>query len=222
MALLTIVTSSPPDAEGGHMVIARALVSTARDLGHDARLIVTRDNGFGRQASSYWIAWRTDVRRIDGRPVDQVISLRYPSYAVRHPAHVCWLHHTMREYYDLWPRLTAAISPGNRVKEGIRRSCIHVVDRWLLARNVRRLFALSNTVQRRVEQDFALHAEVLWPPPPPRAYRCDTYGNYIFAVSRLTPLKRIDLVVRALAEPAASGISLVVAGDGDDAGRIRQ
>src|SRR5262249_8739629 len=172
--------------------------------------------------SSYWIAWRTDVRRIDGRPVDQVISLRYPSYAVRHPAHVCWLHHTMREYYDLWPRLTAAISAANRVKEGIRRAAIHAADRWLLTPHVKRLFALSRTVRRRVEHDFGLDAEVLWPPPPPRPYRCERYGDYIFAVSRLTPLKRVHLAVRALAQPAGAGVRLVVAGDGEDACRLRR
>src|SRR5215471_2965250 len=132
MARLAIVTSSPPSAEGGHMVIARALVAAAREAGHDARLLLTADNGFGRQTSSYWAAWRTNVRLIDGQPVDQVISLRYPSYAVRHPAHVCWLHHTMREYYDLWPRLSASISLANRVKEGIRKTVIHAADRWLL------------------------------------------------------------------------------------------
>ena len=44
---------------------------------------------------------------------------------------------------------------------------------------------------------------MLLPPPPPRPYRCDGYGDYIFAVSRLTPLKRLDLLIRALALPAA-------------------
>ena len=44
---------------------------------------------------------------------------------------------------------------------------------------------------------------MLYPPPPQRDYRCDEYGDYIFVVSRLTPLKRVDLLIRALAEPAA-------------------
>ena len=57
----------------------------------------------------------------EGRPIDQVISLRYPSYAVRHPRHVCWLNHTMREYYDLWAAFSATLSPQGRVKERVRR-----------------------------------------------------------------------------------------------------
>jgi glycosyltransferase involved in cell wall biosynthesis len=63
---------------------------------------------------------------------------------------------------------------------------------------------------------------VLYPPAPPRPYRCDGYGTEFFAVSRLTPLKRIDLLVRALAEPAAAGVRCTIAGDGEEAARIRQ
>ena len=63
---------------------------------------------------------------------------------------------------------------------------------------------------------------MLYPPAPPRPYRCDDYGPQLFAVSRFTPLKRIDLLVRSLAEPAASGVRCTIAGDGEEAARIRQ
>src|SRR6266850_445445 len=141
MAVVAVVTSSPPSVEGGHLVIARSLVGAARAAGHDAHLVITPDYGFGRQASVYLATWRTDVSTIEGRRVDHVISLRYPSYAVRHPAHVCWLNHCMREYYDLWPQLSASISWPNLVKESLRRVTIHAVDRWLLTRHVTRVVA---------------------------------------------------------------------------------
>jgi glycosyltransferase involved in cell wall biosynthesis len=47
-----------------------------------------------------------------------------------------------------------------------------------------------------------------------REYRCKGYEPYIFAVSRLAPLKRFDLLLRALAEPVATGIRCVIAGEG--------
>jgi glycosyltransferase involved in cell wall biosynthesis len=146
---------------------------------------------------------------------DQVISFRYPSYAVRHRRHVCWLTHTMREYYDQWPEFAASISPANRVKETVRRSLTHIVDRHLLKQHVNKLCALSDTVRRRVAHDFAIDAEVVYPPPPQRPYRCDGYGDFIFAVSRLMPLKRLDVLVRALAEPSAHAVRAVIAGDGE-------
>ena len=75
--------------------------------------------------------------------------------------------------------------------------------------------AQSRTIQRRLRDDLGVRADVLWPPPPPRAYRCDEYGDYILAVSRLTPMKRLDLLIRALAEPAAKHVRVVIAGDGE-------
>jgi glycosyltransferase involved in cell wall biosynthesis len=215
VAVLAIVTSSPPAIDGGHLVIARSLVVAARECGHDAHLVVTPDCQFGRQVSSYLETWRTPVRVVAGQKIDQVISLRYPSYAVRHGVHVSWLNHTMREYYDLWPRFADALSPRGRVKERAKRVVIRAVDRWLLTRNVTEVIAQSRTVQRRLASDLGVTSDVLLPPAPQRAYRCERYGDYIFAVSRLTPLKRLDLVIRALAEPAARHVRAVIAGEGE-------
>ena len=222
MAVLAIVTASPPGADGGHMSVARALVTAVNESGHTAHLVVTPDYGFGRQTASYWAALRTNVTDISGTRIDQVISFRHPSYAVRHPAHVCWLNHTMREYYDLWPRFSASISPRNRVKESIRRMLTHAADSWFLSANVSRIVAQSRTIQQRLTADFGLGAVVLWPPPPQRAYRCEQYGDYIFAPSRLTALKRLDLLVRALAEPPALAVRAVIAGKGEERVALEQ
>ncbi|MEZ5420905.1 MAG: glycosyltransferase [Vicinamibacterales bacterium] len=211
-----VVTSSPPFVEGGHMVIAREIVQACRVAGHDAEVVVTPQNRFGRQGAAYLATWLTDVgMAADGRSVDHVVSLRYPSFAVRHPSHTCWLNHTMREYYDLWDRFADGLSWKNRLKEGVRRRLIHAADRYLLTSNVTHLFAQSATVQARLQRWGSIPAEVLHPPAPERAYRCDGYGDYVFAVSRLTPLKRFDLLLDALAQPAASGVRLVIAGDGE-------
>jgi glycosyltransferase involved in cell wall biosynthesis len=180
MSRIAVVTSSPPMVEGGHMVIARCLVQALRAAGHDAEVIVTPQNRFGRQASAYLATWLTDVGAAGGRPIDQVISLR------------------------------------GRIKERVRRRLIHAADRYLLTRNVTRLFVQSKTIQARLAMWPELHSTVLHPPPPQRGYRCDGYGDYIFMVSRLTALKRADLLVRALASTAGAGIRAVIAGDGEE------
>lgn len=223
MATILVVTSSPPLVEGGHLVIGRELVAALRASGHEAELLITPQNRFGRQAAAYAATWLTDVgQTADGRPVDRVISLRYPSYAVRHPQQVCWLNHRMREYYDLWDRFSARLSWKNRIKERVRRSLIHTADGWLLRHNVRRLIAQSRTIQRRLARWGGLAAEVLHPPAPARPYRCDGYGDYLFAVSRLAPLKRHDLLLQALAQPEAAGIRLVLAGEGPELDNLRR
>lgn len=218
---IAVVTSSPPMVEGGHMVIARSLVQALRAAGHHADVVVTPQNRFGRQASSYVATWLTDVQVSNGRRIDQVISLRYPSYAVRHPRHVCWLNHTMREYYDLWPRFSATLGRRASIKERLRRRAIHAADRYLLTRHVTRLFVQSKTIQARYRMWPELRSTVLYPPAPPRAYRCEAYGDYVFLVSRLTPLKRVDLFIRALATPEGRGIRAVIGGDGEERANLQ-
>ena len=219
---IAVVTSSPPMADGGHMVIARSLVQALIDAGHDAEVVVTPQNRFGRQASAYLSTWLTDVGFSDRGPIDQVISLRYPSYAVRHEKHVCWLNHTMREYYDLWDRFSGSLSSRGRVKERVRRMLIHAADRYLLTRNVTRLFVQSRTVQARLAMWPSLRSAVLYPPAPHRQYRCDRYGDYVFLVSRLAPLKRVDLLLDALTTAEGAGIKAVIAGAGSEHERLAQ
>jgi glycosyltransferase involved in cell wall biosynthesis len=220
MSRIAVVTSSPPMADGGHMVIARSLVQALRDAGHQAEVIVTPQNRFGRQAAEYLATWLTDVEVTPAGRIDQVISLRYPSFAVRHPRHVCWLNHTMREYYDLWDRFRPQLGARGQVKEHVRRTLIRQVDRMLLTRNVDRLFVQSKTIQQRLAMWPSLRSTVLYPPAPQRAYRCDAYGDYIFMVSRLTALKRTELFVRAMAHPTAAGLKAVIAGDGEERDRL--
>jgi glycosyltransferase involved in cell wall biosynthesis len=216
MARVAVITSGLPFGEGGHLVIARSLVQALRDAGHSAEAVVTPQNRFGRQGAAYLATWLTDVGvGQDGGRIDQVITFRYPSYAVRHDAHVCWLNHRMREYYDLWDQFRSALTTAQRSKERVRRAILHAADRWLLTRNVDRLFSQSATIARRLVRFGGIPSEILYPPPPPRPYRCDGYGDYLFAVSRLTPLKRLDLLVRALARPEACGVRCVIAGDGE-------
>lgn len=216
MARIAVITSGQPFGEGGHLVIVRALVQALREAGHQAEAVVTPQNRFGRQGAAYLATWLTDVGMAqDGGRIDQVVTFRYPSYAVRHDAHVCWLNHRMREYYDLWPQLRSTLTPAQVVKEQVRRALIHGADRWLLTRNVDRLFAQSATIQARLSRFGGIDSEILYPPPPPRPYRCDRYGDFVFAVSRVTPLKRLDLLVRALACPRAAGVRAVIAGEGD-------
>jgi len=216
MSVVGVVTSSPPKVEGGHLVIARELQRALTDAGHEAHLVITPDYGFGRQSSAYLETWRTDVTKADGRVVDRVISLRYPSYAVRHPHHVCWLNHTMREYYDLWPQFSGSLSPQGRLKEGVRRTLIQAADHYLFTRNVGKLFVQSRTIQQRLAMWPTLRSDVLYPPAPYRAYRAEAYGPEFFFVSRLNRLKRADLLIRALHTPAGAGISVVIAGEGEE------
>lgn len=218
-----VVTSGALFVRGGHMVIAEETVAALRRAGHTADLLVTPQNRFGRQMSAYLSTWLTDVgKTADGHEIDQVISFRFPSYAVRHPRHVCWLNHRMREYYDLWERFVRGLGRKGRLKESVRRKMFHTLDRHLLTRNVTRLVAQSRTIQARLQRFGGIPSEVLYPPAPERAYRTDGYGDYVFAVSRLHPLKRLDLLVEAAALTKDRSLRFKIAGTGEEEGRLRE
>ncbi len=214
-----VVTSDVPLVEGGHRVIARALVQGLRDQGHHAEVFTTPQNRFGRQVSAYLATALTDVGLTgDGHAVDVVISLRYPSYAVRHPRHVVWLNHRLREYYDLWASYRATLGPRGRLVQGTRRQILHFLDRRLL-RSERRVFAQSETICQRLDRWGGVPAQVLYPPAPQRPYRCDDYDGAILSVARLQPLKRNEILIEAVA--ATPGARARIAGEGPERERLQ-
>lgn len=221
MAVITIVTSAPPLTEGGHLVLARSLERALTEAGHRAGIVTTPSNRFGMQGAAYLANWLTDVGVTgSGERVDQVVSMRFPSYAVRHPRHVCWLVHTMREYYDLWDRFALRLSPQGHLKERMRRTLVRSADTYCFTHHVTKMFTISGAVRDRLARWNHVAGEVLHPPPPTRDYRCDGYGDYLFVFSRLTPLKRVDLILQALARPETSRVRCVIGGDGEEAGRL--
>jgi glycosyltransferase involved in cell wall biosynthesis len=214
---IAVVTSDVPFVEGGHLTIARATVRALQDCGHEADLITTPQNRFGRNIKAYLATRLIDVG-LDGlgRRIDQVISFRFPSYAVHHQRHVCWLNHRLREYYDLWPVLKDQLQWRGRLKETLRRWLIHRLDSALLKHNVTKLYAQSRTIQLRLRRWGNISSEVLHPPPPQMRYRTEGYHNMILAVSRLQKLKRLDLLVEAFRHVRNKRLSAVIIGDGPE------
>jgi glycosyltransferase involved in cell wall biosynthesis len=102
----------------------------------------------------------------------------------------------------------------------------HALDRWLLTRNVGRLFAQSRTISARLQRFGRIPSEVLYPPAPERDYRTEGYGDYVFAISRLHPLKRLELLVEAMARVPGRSFRARIAGEGEEqprlAARIRE
>jgi len=214
---ILVVTSDVPFVEGGHMTIARCVVRALREEGHEADLVLTPQNRFGRQLRAYLANRFTDVGMDGlGRTVDQVISFRFPSYAVWHPLHVCWLNHRMREYYDLWDVLRAQLGFRGKMKETVRRSVIHAMDTYLLKHTVTKLFAQSGTIRDRLKKWGNIPSEVLYPPPPQRAYRREAPGDFIFSISRLHPLKRLDLLVEAFRLVRNRDLKAKIVGNGPE------
>jgi glycosyltransferase involved in cell wall biosynthesis len=79
----------------------------------------------------------------------------------------------------------------------------------------KQVYAISQNVADRLKHYNGLDAGVLYPPPHGMEnFRTESYGDYFFFPSRITPLKRQELVIEALAlvpEP----VKVVFAGEAD-------
>lgn len=220
---VVVVTSDVPFVEGGHLVIARSTVQALKEYGYEADLTLTPQNRFGRQFRAYLATRLTDVKEDGlGRKIHQVISFRYPSFAVRHPSHVCWLNHRMREYYDLWEAFYSQLGLKGKIKEIIRKRTIHIIDTYLLKHKVTKLFAQSKTIQDRLSRWGNIHSEILYPPPPQRNYHTDSYQNFIFSISRLQKLKRLDLLVDSFRHVQNKELKAFIIGAGPELENLSQ
>lgn len=220
---IAVVTSDVPFVTGGHLMIAESTTKALREYGYEADLILTPQNRFGYQFRAYLATRLTDLGQDGlGREIHQVISFRFPSYAIKHPCHVCWLNHRLREYYDLWGMLFSQLSFRGHLKESLKRKAIHALDTYLLKRRVTKLYAQSETIQERLKKWGNIPSEVLYPPPPWRDYYTDSYKNFIFAISRLHKLKRLDLLVDAFIHVKNKELRAFIIGEGPEEHALSQ
>lgn len=219
---ILICNSQIPFARGGAEILADSLAAELAARGHEVdhlRLPFSLASR-GRLLESA-LAWRLlDVTAVEGRPIDRVIATRFPSYLVKHPNKVVWLVHQLRQVYDLRGTPYSDFAAGDPVDERAM-AMVRAIDRRTLG-EARRRFAISRNTAERLARDVGLEAEVLHPPSALAGrLRPGPAGDYVLGVGRLDPLKRFDLLVRALAH-AGPAVRCRLAGDGPEAGRLAE
>ena len=212
-----------PFVEGGHLVIARELVRSLRLYGHEAELVFTPMNPLGKVLLAYGATAAIDLRHDgNGRPIDRVVSFRYPTFVLNHPGHTLWLCHRLREYYDLWEEFQAPLPTYTALaKERLRRLLVHGWDKRAFKRLGDRVFTISDTVGARLTRWGGHPWQTLYPPAPERAYRTEGYEKSIFAVSRLVSHKRVGWVIEALPYMENKDVRVRIAGEGPEEEKIR-
>jgi glycosyltransferase involved in cell wall biosynthesis len=160
------------------------------------------------------LIWRwIELERCTHEPIDLVICSKFPSYAVKHPRKVTWLIHQFRQAYELHGTPHGSFTDGAE-DQAVRQSIVNFDTRMLS--ESRSIFTESQRVADRLMHYNGLKGKPLYHPPQ----HWDThyhreYGDYILSVGRLVPLKRVDLLLRALATPGVSAQAIIV-GDGPE------
>lgn len=202
-----------PFVTGGAEFHARALVTQLRRHGYRAELAGIPFGNVAKEALlAHAAAWRLiDLRRSNDQPIDLVVTTKFPTYFVRHPNKVAWLLHQHRAAYELCGTPYSDFRHTDR-DVGVRRSLLELDARML--GECRRVFAIARAPAERLERFNGLRAEVLYHPPPLAGrLRPGPYGDYVLSVGRLEAIKRVALLVGAMAyvDPP---VRLLIAGDG--------
>lgn len=74
------------------------------------------------------------------------------------------------------------------------------------------IVAISKTVNSRIKKYYNKNSTVIYPPVDSKSFKFNKFGDYFLAVSRLTPEKRMDLIVNAFKEMPNK--KLILVGDG--------
>ena len=216
---VAVCSAQVPFARGGTEIFVDDLVAELRKRGHEAELVTVPYKWYpGARVLTQAFLWRLlDLTEANGQPIDLVIATKFPSYAVRHPNKVVWLLHQFRQAYELDRTELGQFSESP--EDRATRHAVQALDRRVLG-EAAKLFTTSRNNQQRLEGSTGLVAEVLPHPPQELPYRCEDYGDFVLSVGRLDRAKRVDLLIEAAAE--SSSMSVVVAGEGPDRGRLEE
>jgi len=206
-----IASTSVPHIDGGGRLIVRWTADAMRAVGHEVE--------------EFYLPFPTDPRPSLAAMVglratpfagsaDRLIAIRWPAHVIRHENKATWFIHHYRQFFDLWdsPHRGIQINPESLAyRETLRR-----IDNRGLAES-RDLFTNSLIVRDRVREFNGLDAEPLYPPlgGDTSRFRTDSYGDFIFYPSRITPIKRQFLAVQAM-RFTSSPVRLVIAGKPDE------
>jgi glycosyltransferase involved in cell wall biosynthesis len=202
-----------PFVQGGAEHHVRALVKELRDHGYETELVSVPFKWYPKEEIlAHAAAWRLlDLSESNGRPIDLVIATKFPTYFVRHPHKVAWVIHQHRAAYEL---AGTRFSDFDHVEDDVAlRDRLVALDTAMLS-ECRRVFANSANTAARVARYNGVGVEPLYHPPRLAAQlRSGPAGNYLLSVGRLESVKRVDLILRAMAR-APAHLSLVIAGTG--------
>ncbi|MGH1447737.1 MAG: glycosyltransferase family 4 protein [Cognatishimia sp.] len=207
-----VARTQVPFVYGGAERHAAELVRALERHGHQATEITLPFKWYPVETMVDCIqaATLTDISSNDDAQVDMLIGLKFPAYLMPHPNPVFWLLHQHRRAYDLWSAGDSELlehPKGHAVKVLIEEE-----ERRAFARSRRPIFSNSQNVTDRLKKYLNLNSTPLYHPPPlDGQFYTDSYEGAIFAPGRISPTKRVDLMLYALAK-CPNSVRLEIAG----------
>ena len=212
---IAVLNAQIPLCTGGAEVLAEDLIDALKARGHNPALVTVPFKWYPQQSliDSMLACKLLDISEFNGVKIDKVIALKFPMWLIEHENMSLWILHQHRSAYELWDTKyndLASMPDGHRVRDLIQREdCRAIAPR-------EKVFTISQNVTERLQKYNGIGSGVLYPPPRAMGeFYCKDYGDFLFFPSRITPLKRQELVIEALAY-AGPAVKVVFAGQADD------
>lgn len=225
MKHILVLGTQVPFTRGGAELQCESLVREINKLDHVRAELVNLPYKWypEEQILNTILAYRLlDLTDADGIKTDLVIAGKFPTYAVKHDNKVLWLIHQYRQMYDLaGTEFDPCAGDGDTVTKSSRiRNKIKQLDNRFFS-ECRKIYTTSETVSARLKKYNQFDSAQL-PPPPALSDKIvpGQYGDYIFCVGRLDPLKRVDLLIKALSNCPEG--KAVIAGKGPEYDRLAE
>ncbi len=173
-----------------------------------------------RQLVNQALIWRLlDLSESNGEVIDRVICTKYPTYVVEHPNKVCWLFHQHRQVYDLMGTQYSYF--GDTMEDFNCVQQVKNIDNNTLVES-KKIFTISKNVSKRLKKYNGIDSEALYPPTKyEQNYYSESYGDYVFVAGRLDPLKRLDLMIKAM-KHTHKDIKFIIAGTGSQEAELKK
>ena len=209
-----VTTVQVPFIKGGAEILANGLVKALVEAGHEAEIATMPFKWYPPECLlEHMLACRLlDLTESCGQKIDRVIGLKFPAYLVQHPNKVMWLLHQHRTAYDLWE---GAYSDLIHFPNGIQvRNAIVNADNKAF-NECGSIYTISGNVSKRLQQFNQVASIPLYHPPQSAdQFHCQEAEDYLFFPSRLTTIKRQELVLQALVE-TRKPVKVIFAGEAD-------
>jgi glycosyltransferase involved in cell wall biosynthesis len=157
-----------------------------------------------------------DVSEVNGKPLDLLITFKFPAYYLRHPNKNLWLLHQHRQAYDFFNTSNGDL---HLCKRG--RKVASKIKEWddLYIPDHKHIFTNSQNVANRLSKYNNIDGSPLYPPPlNAERFQFKSIENFILAPGRLDKLKRQDLIIKAMAYSSKSLKLILIGSDKSEYG----
>lgn len=202
---IALVNTASPFVRGGAEILVDDLQEQLIRRGHQVRL-------FRLPFPDDYEVGLTELvlasKLLDFSSYDKVIAFKFPAYCVCHRHKTLWMFHQFRQVYDLYGEKDGL--PDTKQAAALK----HIITKLDTTEigNVEKVFVNAEEVKNRLLTYNGIMSEVLTPPLlNVENYVSGKTGDYFYYPSRVTPLKRQDLVVQAM-RYVKTPVRLVIAG----------